>query len=375
MKLGLICLFTVAALVTRVLGQDYYLASVFVLGINVGEKRLGGDGGSTNQKDPVTEKNLKTGSVRFRFMLFKTTRSPGDPDPIKNKKVNWVLSYFTDFDLSFEQLKLSFTEKFFESFSIKGSFLTYSLRNKGSNVSEIKDASFAIQIDYEIFKTEGTHVVSLITDSDSLKEFTMSVRFTTELEIHLSSSDTPNAGFTHNFLVQPDKLEPKETWQQKCPSNTKKSKFVMKSEKVSSKDGDEWKGVKSKVLSGFYEKKEVIRSYISFGVNAGKILASVILVLNYIPIKRFHKNSSSSWEISYDFDFEVYYDDLLEDFAVYSDNVKRTNNIWDVNTKKTNDNFSERFVTDVSLFSKWETDLEPISLTALFECWMENQRI
>lgn len=379
MKLGLIGLVSVTALVMKVSAEEFYMASVFILGINVGERKLGDDFGrhvtpsydveGNLEKDYIKENNLKNGSVRFRFMMFKTYRYPREAIPT-NKNINWELRYLTDFDLSFAQLNRNFSKNFFKDFSIKCKFFTEYSKDKWTNIKEITDSSFSIKRDNQIFETEDTHVGSLITNIYPLDKFMFSVKFEKELEIHLFENITKLEGSIFNFIIE-SKLRTKHS----CSKKTRKPKFIMKSEEIPTTKEDKNKSAdeilkrgRYNIASGFYENGKEIQSYVPFKINTRRKLVNVILVLNDIPIIRLYDNAYFSLTIDYEFPFDVEPDGIYVFNDLYSDDYKRDTYSWDPVPTKTYRNFSTDANSTNTLFSKWESDKEPISLTVHFKC-------
>ena len=366
MKLSLIGLATVTALVMQVSAQDYYMASLFILGVNVGEQKYVPSADNSVDKIGVEEFNLRYGSVRFRLMIFCFKKSDDDPEPL-NGNVNWSLNYINDFDVSFNQLSKKFSTDFFKKSPIAGNISIEDLVGPKKYTKLIKESDFTIRKSGTTFNTKDTHVVSLITDLNILKNTKFSVFAKDELEIKIYQNTKPYESSIINFSIHKMNLS-----YDKCIDTKNGPKFYMKSEEIKYTQYDlsniMWKDGKHKLLSGLSQNSKDIDSFIPVKIETEKQHLNVILVINNIPIIRFFQTGKSGFKFDHKLPFEVKSTDSHINFKIYSNALKRKNNIWVAVTKGEKDSFLISDYSKKSLFSKREIEEELISLTLNFEC-------
>ena len=368
MKFGLICLFIVTALVMRVSAKEpYYMASVFILGVNVGEDKYVPNDDNSVERIEDEEFNLRYGSIRFRLIIFKVFKEKKQPIP-SNKDAEWLIYYVTDFDVSLKQLNTEFSTDFLRDLPIKCRFNTEAFKDKGKYTEEKTGASFTI-INYSYFLlTKNTHVASLITNIDLSKDVKFSVFAKDGLEIRFHKAAEPLEGSIIDFKIPSESLGSST-----CKSAALGPKFSMRSEEIENSETSPanqiWQGGKSKILSSFSPDGKTSISYIPFKVGTLYKTANVILVVDRIPFIRLYDRAFSSLKLEFELPLKVVPMELYDGSEIYSRNLKRKNGIWSPRSNKKKKYFLDARYSDETLYSKREIDEEAVSLTVSFKCF------
>ena len=366
MKLGLICLVTVTALVMQVSAQVYYMASVFILGVNVGEQKYDKNAKNKVEETDVEEFNLRYGSIRFRLLVFRTYTLDYKSSPTNDKAV-WDIISITDFDISFKQLNKEFSTGFLEELKIDCKFHTEGLGDETIITQQMTGSSFKIKRYFSTFKTEDTHVASLITNFDLSKDVKFSVFAKDKLEIHFHKEEKPLQGSIIDFNIGPI-----VNYEDTCKKSTTNAKFLMKSEEIKDTKGgpveEMWRGGKHKIHSSFYVNQNDYNNYIRFKINTVKILVSAILVVDHIPLKRVYINTDSTLNIEHKIPFQVIALGPHNGTYIYSNDFKRRSGTWSLFDGHTIDYNTHSFYSEKPLFSQRQIEEQAVSLTLNFQC-------
>ena len=398
MKIGLFVLIALVAIFTQVLAKDFYMLSVFVIGINAGK--------AIEEDNSPKIKEVKNGLVRLRVIVFKNTKnvkksSPGIDD------LEWEISFATDFDIPFENLNKNFLKTFFKDLLLKAKFITNDVSSPGEYFKEIRGSSITLKIFGQKIEAVDTHCGSLITNVNLLDEVKFSVLFDRDLQIHLTKEGKlPEKSLfsyriTENYPYDEDTEENEEgdekkdnkgkkdkdgsddddktkdnkekeekekkedkkekTTKKKCISLKDTYKFEMVSSKLSK--GDE----KFKIVSALKEKNKTLKDFAPFKIKAKEIYLNLILVLNGIPIKRFFSNPSSSITFGHTFPFIVEAKDLGINRNTHPNPFSGETPAWDLlinNGSKIHSNPCD----NKNLITKWKDFNEVISTTLHFDC-------
>ena len=324
MKLGLIGLATVTALVMRVSAKEYYMASVFIYGVNVGEDNYEKDYAGYPLSVYVSGFQYVYGSVRFRFMIFQSFAEKNNAP--SSDSVNWTLIYITDFDVSLRRLGKELSVDLFKDLKIDCKINTDLLKDQGFTSKLIENASFSILRKNNMFNTEGTHVASVITSIDLSKDVKFSVFANNGLEIRFHKEEKLLQGSILDFKIHLEK------YTSNCQPKKTDPKFFMKAEEIKynkDKANDKiWKNAKKKILSGFIQNKENSKSFVPFIIKSESVYMNAILVVDKIPIQRLYKTGESDLNIEYNFPFEVtpIYTEVVPD--IYSHKFKKDTKSW-----------------------------------------------
>ena len=313
----------------------------------------------------VEDFNLRYGSVRFRLMVFRVLKLEQKSKPT-NDKATWNLIYITDFDVSFKQLNKEFSRDLLKDSPVDCKLNTEGLKDKTKYTKVIKDSSFTINTSYATFKTEGTHLASLITDFDLSKDAKFSVFSKKELEIRFHSSKEVFDDSIIDFGIHSMNFK-----YNSCQATKEGPRFFMKSEEISAKEksSDEmWKGGKYKILSGLSQNDKELSKYISFKITNDNILVNAILVVNYIPVKRIFHNADSTLKLEHNFPFKVLPKYSENSYYIYSNSFKRGSSIWKLDYYNRTIYFSSSNYSDKILYSQREIDEQLLSLTVHFAC-------
>ena len=363
MKLGL---FAVFAIFSQLLAEDFYMFSVFMLGIDVGQAEPYPNVDAKTLKKKPFIKKLMGGKVRFRAILFSSSGKPARENP-RHEDFDWEIYYVTDFELDFALLKRDFLKNFFKDFSFQASINTAAISSRRPYYKEIKGSSFKVKVSKVDFDTEGTHVISLLTDSYMTNDVGFSVSYDYELQFYFFFGSNVLQKSLFNFKIS-DNFK-KTDW---CSPSEQKSKFKMESitlKKKKEKDSGQKKDGTFEIKTTLTKGKNV-QKYIPFKLSGSEKIANVILVVNSIPLRRIHKNPYLGLTISYDIPFDV----KSVDFTYYNnlgpDPLDGGTLNWEVlNAKK--ELFAESSYPDKDLISKWKKFDEPISVTFHFSCPIE----
>ena len=379
MKLGLVGMITVAALVAQVFATDYYMFSVFLIGIKVGKLKLVKNPNRKEKKKVPKVKKHKEGEVRFRVILFKSLKAPKSKKPT-NKDIEWKIHDLTDFDLTFDELKRDFMKKFFNDFLFKCKFHTDGLEAKDNYYKEIKDSSFSIKAYETEFETKSTHIGSLISDFDFSKDSSYSVAFDEELHFHFFTNGKTLEKSLKNFKIKRIELEA-----EKCLSAKTKFTYKMESKEHKNRDNEiakgsiftveayekreseAWKGAKYKVFSTLTKGGKSFRDYSPFKLKTKDKIANVILVVNYIPIRRLYDNTNSRLSLSHDFKFNIEPQDMDSNTSSFPEPYSSGNAGWD-ELKQGFNTFADPSFSNADLTTQWGSYENPFSITLFFAC-------
>ena len=367
MKLGLIGLVAVTALVMRVSTlEPYYMASVFIYGVNVGEEKYDKNAKDKVEETDVEEFNLRYGSVRFRLIIFKFTNEENTVIPT-NDNSEWTIHHINDFDVSLKQLNTEFSTDFLRDLPIKCQFNTEAFQDKKKYTKVVTGSSFRLVNDSHFFYTENTHVASLITNIDLSNDVKFSVFAKKELEIHFHKAAEPLKDSIIDF-----KIPSKNLGSNSCQPAALGHKFSMKSEDVvdtkTSHANQIWKGWKHKILSSFSPDGNFSINFIPFKIDSTNKTVNFILVVDHIPFRRLYDSAFFSLKLEFELPFDVEPSELYKGSEIYSRNLKRKNGIWSPLNYKITELFLYGRYSDKTLYSKREIDEQAISLTVSFKC-------
>ena len=313
----------------------------------------------------VEDFNLRYGSVRFRLMVFRVLKLEQKSKPT-NDKATWNLIYITDFDVSFKQLNKEFSRDLLKDSPVDCKLNTEGLKDKTKYTKVIKDSSFTINTSYATFKTEGTHLASLITDFDLSKDAKFSVFSKKELEIRFHSSKEVFDDSIIDFGIHSMNFK-----YNSCQATKEGPRFFMKSEEISAKEksSDEmWKGGKYKILSGLSQGETTLNSFMPFKIGDVNKFVNAILVVNGIPVKRLYDNAFFRLNLEHKFPLKVQPVEEPDDSAIFSNRLKRDNGTWKLVNNKKVTFYQDANYLDKTLYSKRLIGKQPLSLTVHFTC-------
>ena len=364
MKLGLTALITAAAVLPGLLAQDFYMLSVFILGVNVGRvDDYPNLDLATQGKQPRVKMNTG-GKVRFRAIVFKSLEKPKSTKP-SNKDVKWGAHGAHDFEFTFEQLQRKFVEKFFNAFSISTRIGPGNLP-KENYYKEIKKSSFNINVFGVELETRSTHLASMVTNYDISRDVNISVLLEKEMQFHFFRDRAPLKNSVLNFRIGPNFLPTEQ-----CTKTGTKPKFKLETEKVLPEEVNRniaWKDVEFKIQPSFVDLQGYTTKLIPFKTLAKDKVVGATLVLNGVPLRRLSVNKSSKFSLSHDFPFAVRRSVFVSDRSesIYPFDASKPD--WVLSPVPSLSQIAIGRYENKNLITKWLLFEEAISMTLHFDC-------
>lgn len=370
MKLGLVICFV---LISQLAAKDYYMFSVFILGHDISEMKV-------EYGEPVKgffgrtsiPKKSSGGVVRFRAILFKNLVGLLPKGDLPNhEKVNWGAYYATDFELTHEDLNINFVDTFFKEYKFAKSIDYSQIKDKQLLYKKIDEKSFKINVFGVDYKTENTHMISLMTNSDLSNNIKFSVG-QQGLDISLYKDRNPIQQCKFNF-----KITKNFHYRDPCLGVVESINFKIETIKLNNgnnkQENPPWN-------AGYYKLKNTLSSTIMdtsfapFMIKKDDIRGEVILVVNSIPYRRFY-NSSDQFKENINFNFLVAPNKNSSNGIDTIFPVEAKNNSW--NKKKSSpkinyENPQEPAFEDKNLVATWDDEKEGEALSMTAHLYCEN---
>lgn len=348
MKLGLVVAFY---LLSHVVVSEYFLFSVFIIGIDVGQMN-----GNT----------LSGGKVAFRIIMFNHKNK----DALDKPKVNhlvWSVSYMNDFELTFAQLGKKFQDSKFTDLNFNFSFDIDAVKNYKDDKQVIKDTSLKLILDFGVFETKNTHVVSYMTDNSNMKSNKYAITCDTGCTITFvpeTRGIPSDLNSTLNFQIL-ENFSPNA----KCKQPNYPISFVMESIKLDQTNGGgsgSWKNANYKVRS-FVKAQEIVWEELTpFKMKAASRLAVAIIILNDIPLALLNASGSGASQCKLPYTVNYSSSDSNKGLEPFNDSESG----WPAMKHRyiTGTNILKSDYSNNNLNSKWQGDAELISKTFSVKC-------